>query len=966
MRLLTRLCCALFVVLLSLLSPLIPPSASASDFTVNSFGDTPDANLSDGLCADAKGECTLRAAMQQWKANASGGVIQLNVTGTINLTAPLPDISGSLTINGHGPGLLTVRRDSGGAYRIFTVVSGVSATLSGFTVSNGLAPLPANGGAPVGGGGIYNSGHLTLAGVHVLGNRTQDSAPSVTPVIPGGGGGIYNDAVLMMNHCVVSDNATGSGLSGEGLDGGSGGGIYNMGSLVMADCTVSLNRTGAGGDGAGGDGAAGNGGAGGGIYNAADAERQPQALLNNVIVAGNATGKGGAVLPSPQADAGRSGSGGDGGGVYNASTARILAGTISGNLTGDGAGVRAGIGVEAGKGGSGGGIYNDIRLIGGEMEMTNCVVVRNKTGAGGAGGGVVQSNGDGGDGGGVANPSADSVLKMSQCTVVFNETGFAGDAGGRDGVGGGVYGVPRSRSSVFALNVVRLPPNLSDVAGGPFLSSGYNYAGYFGVPCCYTFGDHGGSGDGTKFFVKFDANLIPLPFSALIDAGLARDVDDRPVTTDRRGAARPFNFSGGVSPEGGDESDIGAFERQSLDPLPTPTPTPPTVQFAAPTAHVAEGCAQADITITRSGPKDGTTVASYSVLDCCGTTAHERGDFTRTTGQVTFAPGEDTKTIPVLLSEDAYAEGPETFIAAVGAVEGGITGLPSVINLTIDDNDDADGATNPIDDNATFVCQNYHDFLGRHADPDGQSFWTARLDECGGDPACLDRKRVDVSAAFFLSIESQNTGYLVYRLMRAAFGGKPINGIPYTTFLAFTQRVAGGVIVGQPGYAELIEANKRRLAEELVHTPFFMTLHANQNAAPYVDSLFANAGVTPTAQERAAAISAFGTGGAESQAASLRSVVESGSVYNKLYNPAFVLMQYFAYLRRNPYDAPDTNLDGYNFWLGKLDSVTLPGEDVRDERVALARIRRAEMIGAFLRSSEYRGRFGGDPSRGNP
>ena len=62
-------------------------------------------------------------------------------------------------------------------------------------------------------------------------------------------------------------------------------------------------------------------------------------------------------------------------------------------------------------------------------------------------------------------------------------------------------------------------------------------------------------------------------------------------------------------------------------------------------------------------------------------------------------------------------------------------------------------------------------------------------------------------------------------------------------------------------------------------------------------------------------------------------------------NPAFVLMQYFGYLQRNPDEPPDTNLDGYNFWLNKLNEF---GGDFR----------RAEMVKAFLVSTEYRARFG--------
>ena len=123
--------------------------------------------------------------------------------------------------------------------------------------------------------------------------------------------------------------------------------------------------------------------------------------------------------------------------------------------------------------------------------------------------------------------------------------------------------------------------------------------------------------------------------------------------------------------------------------------------------------------------------------------------------------------------------------------------------------------------------------------------------------------------------------------------------------------------------------------------------------------LFANAGATPTQSERDAAIAAYGSGDTAGRAAALKSVVESGSVFNAHYNPAFVLMQYYGYLRRNPDDAPDNNFSGYDFWLAKMNSFTLPGEDARNESVALARVRRAEMVKAFIESVEYRQRFFG-------
>ena len=69
-------------------------------------------------------------------------------------------------------------------------------------------------------------------------------------------------------------------------------------------------------------------------------------------------------------------------------------------------------------------------------------------------------------------------------------------------------------------------------------------------------------------------------------------------------------------------------------------------------------------------------------------------------------------------------------------------------------------------------------------------------------------------------------------------------------------------------------------------------------------------------------------------------------------------IEYFGFLRRDPDDPPDTNLDGYNFWLQKMDSFTLPGEDARDAGTAFERVKRGEMVRAFIESIEYRTRFG--------
>ena len=92
----------------------------------------------------------------------------------------------------------------------------------------------------------------------------------------------------------------------------------------------------------------------------------------------------------------------------------------------------------------------------------------------------------------------------------------------------------------------------------------------------------------------------------------------------------------------------------------------------------------------------------------------------------------------------------------------------------------------------------------------------------------------------------------------------------------------------------------------------------------FVDALFTNAGVTPSESDRAAAISEFAfattTTDVAARARALRRVAENSTLAQQEFNRAFVLM-HFGYLRRNPDDAPDRSISGYNFWLNKLNAL---------------------------------------------
>ncbi|MGI8896806.1 MAG: DUF4214 domain-containing protein [Pyrinomonadaceae bacterium] len=255
---------------------------------------------------------------------------------------------------------------------------------------------------------------------------------------------------------------------------------------------------------------------------------------------------------------------------------------------------------------------------------------------------------------------------------------------------------------------------------------------------------------------------------------------------------------------------------------------------------------------------------------------------------------------------------------------------------------------NPIERSSNFfVRQQYLDFLNREPDASGLSFWTNQIASCGADAQCIDLKRTNVSAAFFLSIEFQQTGYLVYRIYQTAYGNLPGAPVPLrlSEFIPDTNRIGQGVIVGQTGWEQLLENNTRTFAAEFVTRAAFTTTYPQTlTAAQFVDALNQNAGGALSPSERNQLVSELSSG-AKNRAQVLRAVAEDADLARNESNKAFVLMQYFGYLRRNPNDLPDSNFNGFNFWLGKLNQFNGNFVD-------------AEMVRAFLTSGEYKQRFG--------
>ena len=240
--------------------------------------------------------------------------------------------------------------------------------------------------------------------------------------------------------------------------------------------------------------------------------------------------------------------------------------------------------------------------------------------------------------------------------------------------------------------------------------------------------------------------------------------------------------------------------------------------------------------------------------------------------------------------------------------------------------------SNPVDYAQFMVRQHYVDFLGREPDEAGRMFWTKQITDCGTNSACVDVMRVDVSAAYFLSIEFQQTGYFVYQLYRASFG----RSVLFQEFVADTQENEKGLVVGQPGWQDVLAANKKAFLQGWIQRPDFRGRYDTLTADQFVDSLFATMRVTPASSERDSLIAALKSG--VSRPDVLARIVENEEFLSRQFNPAFVTMQYFGYLRRDP------DAIGFNYWLTKLDA-------------ANGNYRSAEMVKAFLSSPEYRKRF---------
>lgn len=576
----------------------------------------------------------------------------------------------------------------------------------------------------------------------------------------------------------------------------------------------------------------------------------------------------------------------------------------------------------------------------------------------------------------IAQSTADANIRISQ---IYTRGGEAGAAFQNDFIelfNRGNVDVDVSGWTLSIANFAGTPPNIQISQSGVKL---FNPNGIIISPGRHLLIKFGGSGTSGQPITTSDINLNPMPIS---DTGgqivlVAKDQtlpfgycpaapDLTGVVVDYVGYGIAICYEGTVTlappPDmsltrvgGGctdNNNNLADFSFATPNPrtrqdaaTPCGAQTGSVIDFGAPQFDVSEDQGAAHIIVTRIGDTSSPATVDYFVSD---NGASERTDYTTALGTLRFAAGETQKTLDILITDDLISESNETaFLGLLNATGNASIGPRNSAALVVHDNDLA-ASSNVVDISSWYVRQHYNDFLNRMPDPSGEAFWINNIESCGTSIECREVRRIDTSASFFLSIEFQTTGFLVYRLYKAALpetAQRPRAMPRYREFIRDTQRIGQGVIVGNTGWQQVLETNTVDFTNEFVYRPEFLAAYPATLSAPaYVDKLNTQAGYVLTFDEYFRLSNGL-MAGLETRGSVLRKIAESQKFSDAELNRAFVLMQYFGYLRRNPDDAPDNNFAGYDFWLTKLNQFG-------------GNYRAAEMVKAFITSAEYRHRFG--------
>ena len=519
-------------------------------FTVNTTSEADDANPGDGICdtdANASGsQCSLRAALKE--SNAIGGDYTINFaipvsdpgfdpgTGrhTINLTGPLPEITESnLTINGPGKDKLTIRRNTGGFYRIFTFRNVVeTATISGLTVSNAF-------------NSTNDGGAISFTGKSL----TINSCAFSNNIAAWSGGALFVMAALNVTDSTFTDNFS-------SITNGGGGAIHVRGLLNVSNSTFSNNVA----------------NSLGGAINADNNGASGDSNITNSTFNGNAADAGGGVAVGSFGGTMRITNSkftrntstlinSRGGAIYHFfGTLHVIGSTLTDNEA-------YGLAINMGTGSTVTTVTDSTiaRNTFGGIETELATVATSKLN-------IINSTISGNTGG--AGLSLSRVtLNVSNSTIAHNETV-------------GIRATLTSNTGTWTVksSIVAANGGFSDVAGA-FTSGGFNLIGKADGSTGFA---HGVNNDqvGTSA-APVDPKLDGLglqdnggpthtialqPDSPAIDKGSADGLSGQ-LANDQRGVfARSFDDAAVAN--AADGTDVGAFELQPGGPSPTPTPTP--------------------------------------------------------------------------------------------------------------------------------------------------------------------------------------------------------------------------------------------------------------------------------------------------------------------------------------------------------------------------------------------------------
>ena len=537
---------------------------SALSFMVNSTTDAVDANPGDGVCADATGACTLRAAVME--ANALPQVYTVTLgEGTYLLTIPGRledaaatgdlDITKATTITGAGPDKTIV--DGGELDRVFeTFGFAFSVRIEGLTIKNGNAEFSD-------GGGIFNFNTISLVldDVAIVDNKASDFGGGIrsnsftstliisNSVVSGnyayqGGAAISNLGIATVKATEIIDNHAVLGAGAIDTSGGT--------SLELVDSVVS-----------------GNIGTIGTIFSGGTVDIRNTRVTNNTAAAG--------------------------GGIYGGGLVTVKESTISSNIA---------------TFGEGGGIYYSYGGPGVEGQTVLSVVIS-----------MVSSNNSAFEGGGIYTRTPGTIV-ITNTTIGGNQAGTSEIAREDDKRGGGMFAL----FGQLHLTNVTITGNKAPVGGGILNNETNNGVGFVELKNTIvsesTNGDCSGSitsaghnlssdgscglagaGDLQKVDPKLGEladNGGPTQTHALLAGSPAIDAGDNASCpgTDQRGTARPVDGnSDGVA-----VCDIGAFEAPAGTTLPTASPTPQATPPPNPAATPEPGSLPAALPRTGGRP----------------------------------------------------------------------------------------------------------------------------------------------------------------------------------------------------------------------------------------------------------------------------------------------------------------------------------------------------------------------------